>query len=674
MIKKENFISSVGANTQPGYVEQMIAQHNEDFASHGAHFHEVAEDLNVHEQKDMHLQEGERKRWDLAAETVSKIPDEVKKDADRAEVSADNASVSELTANAAAAAAALAKAHAASYRDRAEKYAADSQAAAGIAVNAKTAAEQAYGNTLNMAGQMSIEHNEMRTAFENLENAYESFETNFDKKADKQTEGGGFVGGLGAVSADSSSAVGKGAQAKNGGFAGGSGTFANAGFAGGMSAKVHFYGGAAGRNAIAGAGFSGGDGAIAGKKANEADRVNCIQLGAGVNNVEGSLQVYGFQLMDGNGKIPEERLPELEKHFVLRGTVSNLDSLPDSKNVGDVYIVESERQFSKPCAQVVGGIELFEENGTGSGEFELSSGFVTVYSDYVIAYEDMEDAYEAYLYNPDGSFWGAMYRGVAVAKPLNGLNGYSARPGTESSFRFYVCKEQGLKMNGGLYVWNGLCWDRISPEFFLEDLEKKADADSVYTKTEADALVSGKLAVKGEVNTFSDLPESAGEGDIYCLKTGGIFSNSAHSELLVGSFDEYFDDIYGDGSVYNFQNGIDNHPELSEYFTNPDSPVAYIYTASHEYLCDTTYNQPGGYSKDFYAPIMTGNNTVAFYISPFYNVQFYTVGDLGLVFYHNGKWFPVSDAGWIKQEFGDIESALDGILSIQNALIGGGSE
>ena len=477
----------------------------------------------------------------------------------------------------------------------------------------------------------------------------EDLEEKLSEKADRQTAGGGFVGGLDAVSEDSAVSIGKGAKSKNGGFAAGLNAEANAGAGVGMSAKAYNYGGAVGRNAVAGKGFSGGDGALAAQRTHGADRVNCIQLGEGVNDVEGSLQVYGFQLMDGNGKIPEERLPELEKHFVLRGTVSDLDSLPDSKNVGDVYIVESERQFSKPCAQVVGGMELFEEHGT-TGEFELSSGFVTAYSDYVLAYENMEDAYEAYLYNPDGSFWGAMYRGVAVAKPLNGLNGYSARPGTDSSFRFYVCKERGLKMNGGLYVWNSLCWDRISPEFFLEDLEKKADADSVYTKTETDALVSGKLAVKGEVNTFSDLPESAGEGDIYCLKTGGIFSNSAHSELLVGSFDEYFDDIYGDGSVYNFQNGIDNHPELSEYFTNPDSPVAYIYTASHEYLCDTTYNQPGGYSKDFYAPIMTGDNTVAFYISPA-QTTFYTVGDLGLVFYHNGKWFPVSDAGWIKREF-----------------------
>lgn len=669
MIKKENFISSVGANTQPGYVEQMIAQHNEDFASHGAHFHEVAEDLNVHEQKDMHLQEGERKRWDLAAETVSKIPDEVKKDADRAEVSADNASVSELTANAAAAAAKMAKEHAAFYRDRAEKYAADSQAAAGIAVNAKTAAEQAYGNTLNMAGQMSIEHNEMRTAFENLEDAYESFETNFDKKADKQTAGGGFVGGLGAVSADSSSAVGKGAQAKNGGFAGGSGTFANAGFAGGMSAKVHFYGGAAGRNAIAGAGFSGGDGAIAGKKANEADRVNCIQLGAGVNNVEGSLQVYGFQLMDGNGKIPEERLPELEKHFVLRGTVSDLDSLPDSKNVGDVYIVESERQFSKPCAQVVGGMELFEKNGESSAEFptyQLSETFVNNFSDYVLIDDSMPgmETYQSYLYNPDGSFFDAMFRGAAVYDYLNGLNGYESKLPSESRFSFYVCKERGLKMSGGLYVWNGLCWDRISPEVF---------ADSVYTKAETDAKINGASLWGGVVSSWGELPAEPNPG-MFCYVSNDI----ANGEKYTGKASDMFYDM---SDLYTNDNG----PALGPIkFTAPNNcirPDEYIVGFTAIYDVDGTYvttiqYEPTSLPDHFYGGMIgasTLDDTVTFYLGYWNGTNFpakiedFSAGSM--IFWNGTKWCGVASSDTV----GDIESALDGILSIQAGLIDGGS-
>lgn len=172
------------------------------------------------------------------------------------------------------------------------------------------------------------------------------------------------------------------------------------------------------------------------------------------------------------------------------------------------------------------------------------------------------------------------------------------------------------------------------------------------------------LNYKGEANSFSDLPQSPSEGDVYQLKMGGIFCNSTHSDLLTGSFDEYFDDVYGDGSVYNFQNGIDNHPELSVYFTNPSSPLSYIYTSRGEYLCDTTYDQPGGHSKDFYAPIMTGEDTVAFYLSPVDTAIFYTVGDLGLVFYHDGGWYPVSDVGWIKIGYYTKEEVDENISAV----------
>ena len=798
MIKKENFISSVGANTQPGYVEQMIAQHNEDFTSHGAHFHEVAEDLNVHEQKDMHLQEGEREKWDLAAETVSKIPAAVAENASRAEKCAASASVSELTANAAAAAAQLAKAHAASYRDRAEKYAADSQAAAGIAVNAKTEAEQAYGNTLNMAGQMSIEHNEMRTAFENLEDAYESFESNLDKKADKQTEGGGFVGGLDAVSEDSAVSVGKGAKSKNGGFAAGLNAEANAGAGVGMGAKAYNYGGAVGRNAVAGKGFSGGDGALAAQRTHGADRVNCIQLGEGVNNVEKSLQVYEFQLMDGNGKIPEERLPELEKHFVLRGTVSDLDSLPDSKNVGDVYIVESERQFSKPCAQVVGGMELFSEDSPGNRYYQLSDVFASAYSEFI-------STDTAYLYNPDGSLWGPIfYNAPAAGQRLEGLNGYNTKFEPDSSFRFYVCKERGLKMNGGQYVWNGLCWDRISPEFFLEDLEEKL-SEKADRQTESGGFQAGAATTVGNTGATEGgaigknaketnggfaggaganasyggvigkrAAEKNGGGaaglDTYANAGGAVGSGAVAGSGFSGGkgakaapIDEskgtYIDavqlgtgtnEVPGSLQVYEFQlmdgsgkipverlpeaatnsnwggvvsswAGLPSTPKLGMYcYVSADiiSGVKYIGKVSDMFITET---QTGGLyvstfkftppdecinpneTTDTYIDIYDTNgikvgslvwnatmlpsfmdasvlgassfdDTVTFYLGiygengyPSQIEQFYSGS---MIFWNGTKWCGVASSDAV----GDIESALDGILSIQTALIGGGSE
>lgn len=187
-------------------------------------------------------------------------------------------------------------------------------------------------------------------------------------------------------------------------------------------------------------------------------------------------------------------------------------------------------------------------------------------------------------------------------------------------------------------------------------LDLKANAADVYTKTEADALVLGKLAVKGDVNTFSNLPNNAANGDVYRINAGAVYSNDNVSNLLTGNFGTYFHDYSGDGSGYNFTNGLDNVPGLINYFQLGmigDEYAYYtaIYDGDGNYVCDVYQNADTGPDKKDLAPIMTGDDTVAFYISPFYNVQFYTVGELGLVYMRGGNWYPMADAGWIKREF-----------------------
>lgn len=178
-------------------------------------------------------------------------------------------------------------------------------------------------------------------------------------------------------------------------------------------------------------------------------------------------------------------------------------------------------------------------------------------------------------------------------------------------------------------------------------LDLKANAADVYTKTEADALVLGKLAVKGDVNTFSNLPNNAANGDVYRINAGAVYSNDNVSNLLTGNFGTYFHDYSGDGSGYNFTNGLDNVPGLINYFQLGmigDEYAYYtaIYDGDGNYVCDVYQNADTGPDKKDLAPIMTGDNTVAFYISPV-KTTFYTVGDLGLVFRHEDKWYPVSD-------------------------------
>lgn len=105
-------------------------------------------------------------------------------------------------------------------------------------------------------------------------------------------------------------------QAKGGGAVG-SGSYANSGFAGGVTAYAGFGGavgayaqvtggGAVGQNAVTSDGFAGGKNAIAGE--DYSNGIDAIQLGTGTNSAPKTMQVYGYQLLDANGKIPDARL------------------------------------------------------------------------------------------------------------------------------------------------------------------------------------------------------------------------------------------------------------------------------------------------------------------------------------------------------------------------------
>ena len=74
---------------------------------------------------------------------------------------------------------------------------------------------------------------------------------------------------------------------------------------------------AAGTNAKAGAGFAGGKSAKA--VDSSGGGIDAIQLGTGTNSVPKTLQAYGYQLMDANGKIPDARLNDAPSDGTLYG-------------------------------------------------------------------------------------------------------------------------------------------------------------------------------------------------------------------------------------------------------------------------------------------------------------------------------------------------------------------
>ena len=120
-----------------------------------------------------------------------------------------------------------------------------------------------------------------------------------------QNSSGGFSAGM-TSQAKGGGAVGSGSYA-NGGFAGG--VTAYAGFGGAVGAYAQVTGGGAvGQNAVTSDGFAGGKNAITGE--DYSHPIDAIQLGTGTNSAPKTMQVYGYQLLDANGKIPKERLRE----------------------------------------------------------------------------------------------------------------------------------------------------------------------------------------------------------------------------------------------------------------------------------------------------------------------------------------------------------------------------
>jgi len=185
-----------------------------------------------------------------------------------------------------------------------------------------------------------------------------------DTKADKQTEHGGFAGGEGAKAADGG-AVGLGANTDGrGGFAGGAGAFAEHGGSVGMETKT-------------GDGFAGGYQA----KTVDADSnaIDAIQLGTGTNSTEKTLQVYDKQLLDAEGHIPDDRMPQLadkqtEWIVATAGTgtayTATLDPAPESLYIGmQITIIPHVSSSSSSATLNVNGIgaKYFRQRGRTTG-------------------------------------------------------------------------------------------------------------------------------------------------------------------------------------------------------------------------------------------------------------------------------------------------------------------
>ena len=158
--------------------------------------------------------------------------------------------------------------------------------------------------------------------------------SDWNNKADKQTEDGGFVGGkYASVYSGGGGAVGNSASVYSGGGAVGNGASVYSGGGAVGNGAAADSGGAVGKGAVAGSGFAGGYGA---KTVDEDDNtIDAIQLGTGTNSTEKTLQVYSYQLMDVDGQIPKDRMTnalsdKADSHNVDGGFTGGLSASADT--------------------------------------------------------------------------------------------------------------------------------------------------------------------------------------------------------------------------------------------------------------------------------------------------------------------------------------------------------
>ncbi len=286
-----------------------------------------------------------------------------------------------------------------------------------------------------------------------------------DNKADAHnTQEGGQLGANsmalqgGAIGKNSyagaGGAVGNNASAVNG-FAGGDGAVTQTGASVGDGSYSET-GGAVGDGAKAGAGFAGGHNAEIGQT--DQGYIDAIQLGAGTNTHEKTLQVYDYQLMGADGTIPKERLSSVlpvSGTYTGSGGSSKTVSLgfkPTWVNicptVGNSKLTVST--IVSPDAQLITGkfSDLFLINVTGgdSNACEIKKSIGIDYLDYCNPETSYDDgAFNTHMYSLDGINIKKIAYGIAgyflYPYDFESIDGYNTSDGFDSIISFYICKD-----------------------------------------------------------------------------------------------------------------------------------------------------------------------------------------------------------------------------------------
>ena len=185
----------------------------------------------------------------------------------------------------------------------------------------------------------------------------------FNAGADSSATTGGAVG-LNSLSANGGGAIGGSAYTVAGGAVGDGARSDNGGAVGWNAFAVN--GCAVGDNAMTASGVAVGNGAMTSEDGTPGTLIDAIQLGTGNNSEAKTLKVYDYTMMNADGTIPAERMPNTPKIKFGQYTGNGEDTTITIENIGFIpqYIIFDFDLFARRPYKM---ISVPARNGTAQG-------------------------------------------------------------------------------------------------------------------------------------------------------------------------------------------------------------------------------------------------------------------------------------------------------------------
>lgn len=371
-------------------------------------------------------------------------------------------------------------------------------------------------------------------------------------------------------------------------------------------------------------------------------------------------------------------------------TLASMEELENLPIPGDfsIGVASFIKKFKSdnPTVLVTG---TFDSLFTGRDEWYEFTDVILTYSDYMLS---DSGGHVGYLYDLDGNYLMAIGHNLPVLNNATLLPGYNGNGSDVVTFYMsayqntsFFKDEKAFLFDGEEHVEVALTSDISVLEESMTALEESMTAYVDDNINDVNEIINEKAADLDRLSQEVDLKASSGQTlasmeELEALPLSGDVSEGVvymvvekvpnkPCLLITGKFSDYFSDPYGDGVYYE----IELDSTYSEYFIKN----GWVVDAGGYGTC--VYNADDySYVGEFSNGVASGcevTNLHGYSGDPSGEVSFYICSEYGLEvsqeersFYYNGeKWIEMAPASNI----GDIDSALDSIILMQDELMGG---